>query len=348
MNHPYTLLTLFLSGFLFQGLQAQEDKYTLLTEPFNQRPVAMHKGQLQFNAGYRLAARTGLYDNAGEKIDLKEDGTAVAGHGYFFDLRFGILEFLEVAAEMNYLKQGIRGLTREYISNNDWLTVTELTEYKGFEDFLLSATLRLPFLPDFADLGFTGFCSFPTAKHKPPRPGHTIEHTDPLQNWTTISYRHYEKNGSGTLFYGAGGTAKIRAGHFAAMFSGLYMTPAGETESTRWDADLTGSTFTYTESTYSLKPPAELDINAAAHYQAAGWLNLFLGGEYYRTIGGWFEKYSQKYACPEMSLTALSAGFEIQVSPRLRLLEYARFPVGGRNTYSSFIIHTGLSYNLIF
>lgn len=344
----YPILFLVIWGLHFQGASGQEDKFTLLTEPFNLRPVSMHRGQFQFNAGYRLAIRNAQFDADGEKIGLKEDGSAVVGHTYFFNLHFGIFEFLEFGAEMNYLKQGVRGQTREYLSGNDILTVTELTEYKGMEDLFLSLTLRLPFLPEMIDLGLTGFYSLALAEHQPDRPGHAFEVVSAASNWNAIRYRYNNRNGNGVSYFGGGGTLKIRGSMFAFQASGSMQAPAGETNSVRWISWLNGTDFEYTSSEYALRPPVNLFVDAGIHIQAAGWLDLFLGGAFDQTTNGWYEALGQKYTLPETSVITLQTGFEIQVSPSLRLLEYAVFPISGKNTYASFAIHTGLSYNFIF
>ena len=42
------------------------DKYTLLTMPYNKRPLSLYRGQFQANAGYKFAVNGRSYDSNGD------------------------------------------------------------------------------------------------------------------------------------------------------------------------------------------------------------------------------------------------------------------------------------------
>ncbi len=331
--------------FTFLTVRAQDDPYSLLTEPYNERPLTLHQGQLQINGGYQLGISAGYIDPDGEKVDLRDNGTAVAGHRFLFDIRLGILEFLEFGASMNYETRGVRGQTLNIISGSNLKVVTNLNEYSGFNDLDLSLTARLPI--DYKNYGFalTGLLSLPTAKHEPDEPSHYIEEVLPDGSWTNVHYVFNENNGVGVLSAGAGARAKLAFGDFALFLEGLYRHPLQEGESIYWTSFLDNE-FSYEENPYAYLPRDFLYLSGMVNYQAVGWLNIFAGAQYQSETGGWFERGGVRYAYPGESILGLLTGLEIQVATHVRLFEYVHFPVSGQNVYSRFYIHTGLSYNL--
>lgn len=331
---------------LVQG-NAQDDKYSLLTEPFVERPVSMHRGQLQVNGAYQLSVTSGYFENNSEKSDLVEDGRAAVGHRYDFNIHFGILEYLEVGAEMNYFMQGIRSESITYFDLFATRTVTEMTEWNGLEDLVLSATLSLPFEIDMFDLGITGFYSIPVAEHDPPEPEHSYMALDPDGTSNVIEYHFMEKNGIGVPRFGAGGIMKLRLPPFAIQAGGSIMLPQREGETLYWDSELADGEFLYNSTEYPYLPQRKINGSVTVHTQPVGWLQLFTGVNYLWKTGGWFEQHNQRYAYPEFRNLSLVTGFEIMASPKLRIHEYAGFPLYGKNGYADFYIYTGLSFNLI-
>ena len=67
----------------------QGDSYSLLTERYIDRPLSMHRGQLQWNSGYEFSSLNKLYDINGASLDLDEEGLASAQH--LFPLQYQTL-----------------------------------------------------------------------------------------------------------------------------------------------------------------------------------------------------------------------------------------------------------------
>ncbi len=321
------------------------DKYSILTEPFSKRPVSMHMGQLQLNTGYSFSIRTKSYDPDGEKIGLKEDGSASVIHSYRFNLRYGILEFLEAGAEMNWFKQGIRGKTINYISGPDYISVNELTEFKGFEDLRLWLTLSLPFAIDNFDLAVENGISVPTARHEPDEPAHTYQPLGGLS--ALINYHYNNNNGTGVPVWNTSACLRLTANKVTLFASGAIFSPMKEGSSIRWNETLVNEKFIYNQESYTYMPPARIDIYASLHYQATGWLDLYCGLNSSSESGGWTEQYGIKYANPENGLIYLQPGLEIQVSPLVRLSEVAGFAVSGHAVDAPFFILTSFSFNMM-
>lgn len=325
---------------------SQSDRYSLLTEPFINRSVSMHKGQIQINPAYQISISGGYFENNGEKTSLQEDGAAVIGHSSFFNIKYGLFEYLELGAEMNYFKRGIRNTTVNYLDLYETVTITELIENKGFEDLLLSGTFRLPLNLDILDIALSAFYLLPVSDYNPETPNHSVESIVDGSVYTTISLYETIPNGQGVSSYGFGSEFKLRFSNFAVSGAGSYIIPTGEGLKVYWLENLVDEAFEYEEVEFAYLPMSKLNANLNIHYQPSGWFHLFGGLNMMIYGSGWFERNGLKYGYPEVLLYDFGAGFEIQISPSIRLMEQMRFPIGGQNSYSSFSIFTGLSFNM--
>lgn len=328
-----------------QGQSGSNDKYSILTEPFNLRPINMHRGQLQVNTGYRISVRNKSFDNDGGTIGLAEDGTASIQHKYIFNVKYGILEFAEVGVDMNYFNQGIRGETRNYISGTDFITINELNQYNGFEDLQLHLSVGLPFDVNHLDFAIRGALSLPTAKHEPDQPEHTFEYFG-SQSYL-FNYRYNNRNGTGVPFLT--GSAHLQLSfNKLTLVSDIYLSqPVKEGKSIYWNEFFENNRFIYSSTEYSYLNAGSLNIYGALHLQAIGWLDTFLAFEYLANSGGWIEQYGNKYARPDQTLSYLQVGLEIQLTPLLRLNELAGFAIAGQNSDAPFYIMTALSFNML-
>ncbi len=345
------LTTSFIALLVVSGpLNAQQptpsrDKYTLLTMPYNNRPLTLYRGQLQFNAGYKFAVRARQYDSNGKKIILKDQGVASVYHYYMMELKYGITDFLEVSASTNYLKRGIRSQTVDYVSSVEQISVSELNEEKGLGDILLLASTRLPFEYKWFDLSIRGGMYLPTAEFKPDEPTHSV--TNVLAaNMFSIDYHYNNKIGFGVPVYVLGGALKFSYSDFSFESVFMFRDPVDEGENIRWDETLTPSkTFTYSSKPYNYLLNTTMDFNAALYYQAAGWFNMGLNVNYFKSSGGWTEYRENKYRNPEENIIVLEPQFEIQISPAITVYQTAGFPVSGKNIDAPFYLYITLSFN---
>ena len=320
------------------------DKYTLLTMPYNQRPLTLYKGQLQINAGYRLAVRTKTYDENGNRISLKEDGSASIIHTCPVEIKYGIADFLEIGAGSYYLRNGIRSETSSTLSGAGMITANTLNEYRGFGDLSFAAALRLPLEYKSWDLSLRGGIILPLAEHKPSQPTHSItDYTSP--NTYNVNYQFNNNNGNGVPIYFVSTAAKVTFSKFSLEAGGCYRFPAKEGESIRWGWTLYGSTFSYYNNPYNYLTDRSLTINGSTHYQAAGWFDIFVTSYYFKSSSGWTEYFENKYANPEASLFTIEPGFELQISPSLTIYQYAGFQLAGTNSDAPFYLLTTISFN---
>lgn len=325
---------------------SQSDRYSLLTEPFIDRPLSMHKGQIQINPAYQISISGGYFENDRAKTSLLEDGASVIGHSSFFNIKYGLFEYFELGAEMNYFKRGIRNTSLTYLDLYETVTITELIENKGFEDLLLSGTFRLPLNLEAFDIAFSAYYLLPVSSYSPESPNHSIESIVAGSIFTTINLHETIPNGQGVSSYGIGSEFKLRFSNFAVSGAGSYLSPTGEGLKGYWLEYVVDEEFVYEEIEYAYLPMSKINANLNIHYQPSGWLHLFGGLNLMSSGNGWFERNSLKYGYPEVLFYDFATGFEIQISPSIRLMELMKFPIGGQNSYASFSIFTGLSFNM--
>lgn len=335
---PFTLIT---------GQQEKQarDKFTLLTMAYNQRPLLLYKGQLQINTSYRFAARTKSFDADGNKISLKDYGSASMIHTYIYELKYGVTDFLEFGVDSYFLRNGIRSQSSSTLSGSNTITSNRLDEYKGFGDITLNIALRPPLEYRFFDFSLKGGITLPSAKNEPEKPSHSITDYSSPDNFT-INYQYNYKNGIGVPMYNLSASGKITFSRISLEARGYYRFPSKSDESLRWSWTRMGSTFTYYQSPFTYLPDRTLTINGSVHYQAAGWLDLFIGGYLNKNSSGWTEYNGEKYSNPETSLITLEPGFELQIAPSLTIYQYAGFQLSGMNCDAPFYILTTLSFNM--
>ena len=323
-----------------------KDRYVYLTTPYNLRPLNVYRGQLQANASYKFAVLSRQFDSQGKLDILKDLGIASVYHYYELELKYGVTNFLEISAFSTYLKRGIRTQSVKYVTSTESISVNSLEEEKGFGDILLTASIRSPLNYKWFDIALRGGIYIQSAPYKPDKPDHAV--SDVLTaNEFTVNY-HYKNNiGYGVPVLLLSGQLKITLKKISLESSITLKDPLSEGENIRWDQNLTDArTFIYTSKPYTYLPDRALEINTSLHYQAAGWFSIYLNLGYFKSTRGWTEYWGRKYSNPEKSIVLLEPGFEIQISPSVRILQTAGFPLKGENNYAPFYLNMALSYNL--
>ena len=329
-----------------QTASVPRDKFTLLTMPYNKRPLTLYRGQFEANAGYKFAIRTRSYDQDGNLVVLKGAGTASVYHYYFLEMKYGVTNFLELSAQTNYMKRGIRSMTESYFASaTEAIQVNTVTETKGFGDILLLASLRLPITYKWFDVGIRGGAYVPTAKYKPSEPTNKVSDITAASSFT-VNYHFNNKNGYGVPVWLASCTAKFGVAKFSLQTDFTYKKPFKEGQNIRWDQELTVSkTFAYSTQKYQYLLNSSYAINASLHYQAAGWFNIELNSAYFHSGGGWTEYWGDKYKNREENLFTLEPAMEIQISPAITIYEVTGFPVAGKNIDGPFYLFMTVSFN---
>ena len=87
------------------------------------------------------------------------------------------------------------------------------------------------------------------------------------------------------------------------------------------------------------------NYDLSVHFQATGWFDVFANGSLRISEGGWTERGGLHYANDKTSVLSIEPGFELQMSPGLRIRQSAGFPLAGMNSEAPFWLFTTLKYS---
>jgi hypothetical protein len=348
MRYSILLICLFLTA-LTLNAQTFNDSI-LVNERKIDRPLTLHKGQLQFNPAYEISILSKEYDNSSNSINLADEGTASVLHKYFFEFNYGILDFLQASITLNYAKRGERHETRDiYVLLNTLpdFEITYFDDYKGFEDFYLGTVIKLPLKTKKIEIAVSPGFYIPLFSNNPKAPENSISFPSDGQPYTKIIYHNNYNVGNGSKVIKIGTSAIVRPiNDFSILAKLNYSWPISESETIRWIHQLNGSTFVYDDIPYKYLIGNTLDYEVILAYQAISWFNVSLSYYYKKTFSGWSEITGFRIGNPESKLSLLSIGYEIKATSKLWINEFIDIPVSGKNQLAPFSIYLGISYNL--
>ncbi|MBN2215248.1 MAG: hypothetical protein JW723_13505 [Bacteroidales bacterium] len=333
-----------LSDFTFA--QDNITKFSLLTERAVDRPLTMHKGQLQANIQYGFSRNTLKYNDFGSSLNLQEEGIAFSDHVFEARFSYGLFEMIEINAEAVYQSSIERKAEYMVLSEEGIRYYSEFTEAKGFKDIYLGAKVRP--LPDydFFDLCLENGITFPTASFNPDLPEHEFELNETEENISYIKYHYNENHGTGVAVYYIGVTLKIRLQRMAFLGSFKHQRPLKEGIKTEWRSSLTDSRFDYAGLNYKFKPNNTSYAAITCHYQLFPWFDLYGDIQYQKSSGGWSYQLLQQRKDPVEKVISGCLGYEIQASPLIRIFQHINFSMTGQNTNGYYLVITGASFNL--
>jgi hypothetical protein len=350
MNRKKTHFLALLMCFFTSIIYSQEtDIYSLLTEKYVERPLAMHKGQVQVNTGYEFSIINKSFNVAGDPIDLRTDGSVFAKHLFPIDLRFGILEFIQLNIHTNYGSMAIRSQINWLVSLDTNFLYKELTIYKGLDDLYLGLDLTVPIPSDFhINCVLTGGIHLPVFGHEPDKPSHSIQILEPLLTQTPGTALQYNnKFGSGVPVLSLGSDIKFHLSKFSFIGSFFYQYGLKDGESITWRARYKYGAFEYISVPYEYSIRNEMSYYGEFAWQAINWFAVTAFYSGFKHWGGWSGITGQKVAFYDESLHSVGLGYEIQISPAIRFIQKTVLPVTGKNIMAPWMFHLGISLNFI-
>ncbi len=320
----------------------------ILTERVVDRPLTLHAGQLQINPGYQLSIGSRKYDANGDKIDLAKEGTAMVRHLYNLEIKYGILEFVEVSAAINYSSMGVREKQVWYFHGLETMYTTQITEFKGLSDLFVGLALRLPFDIEHFCWRVSAGASLPIAKYKPEKPSHSsVTVGDSLSVFQQVRFHFNNKVGNGTTVFYFGTAAQVSLENMAITGLADYSLSFSEAETHYWTSRLYEDEYTYQSVPYKTKPGNTLSFALIYDYQAIDWFDVFakFSGMMYNS--GWDEEEGVRIGHLEKSIMSVGLGYEIQVARHLRLFQSLDIPIIGKNELAPLMLYTGASFNFL-
>jgi len=344
----YRIIVYLFCFFLFNNSFSQTgDIYSLLTERYIDRPLAMYQGQLQFNTGYDFSIISKKYDPEGEKIDLSKEGSVAARHMFPFTLKAGVLDYIQLTVSTNYATMGVRSQNVTTGSLGATLYQSKLNSYKGFDDIFLGLDLSAPFKTPLISWIITGGIHLPVFGHEPDKPSHEYNVLDATTGSADLKYKYNLKFGSGVPVGLVGSTLKLRMSKFSLTGGFHYLGGMKEGESLDWNFRLVNNQFEYEKENYNYHPGIQTEYYGEIAVQAISWFTVTGSFGGYQNKGGWSEITGKKVRYYDESLNQVSIGYEVLVSPMLRVEQHTILPVSGKNVNGQWIFLIGISLNFI-
>jgi hypothetical protein len=309
------------------------------------RRFTLYKGQIRAEGTYEFAAFKSEYDENGNKATLSEKGISSNQHAFNANIRYGIIDYLDIEARFKHKNNNYRGEPVYIISPPapSLQLFTDVTT-KGFEDIYIGINGMAPIPSNKFDLGGTFGIYLPTADSEPDQPEHSFS-TDDLGE--VINYYYHENWGYGvsSLYYK--GFIKYRINDFA--IAGFYESrvPNGESDNLTWTSRVNDNNiFEYTSVPYQYQVAQKTHLNLQMELQLYNWVNVFLGYSQFKSSGGWTAESGNKVATPEEKLSVINPGYEVLVSQKIWLRQGLNLPLSGENIIAPFSIYITIYYNL--
>ncbi len=328
-----------------KSLFAQDkDVTSFLTTRYSERPLTLHRGQFSLSSGYEFSVLNKKYGDAGDALNMREQGIAAVRHLVPVKIGFGLLEYLQFSASLNYASSGLRSINRTIYGYDTFLEINELKEIKGPDQLYLGLTLRAP--ADFGhfDFSVSGGLNIPVFDNKPGKPEHVYQE---YSGSAILNYHYFEKFSTGVMSAQMGAAVKYKHPKFSLFGSYTYGNELEDGKNIYWSSILDMGKFEYSSQVYNFNIGQYQRWEGIVSMQALKWFNLQLYTKGFGSKNGWSDQSGLKLGYPDRSVIYGGLGYEIQVTQYIRLSQQFQLPVAGKNYSASVIFMTGISLNLI-
>jgi hypothetical protein len=310
------------------------------------RPLNVHRGQLRVSGGYRLGLHTLRFNADGQRVDLTDGGLAYVSNTLAAEVKYGILEYLQVALGASYLDQSISAPTN-YLVGSSFTEVNSMEVYNGLLDLSLGLDFRAPIRNRKLDLMLSAAATIPTADHNPAPPNHTYGvNTVGTSTATSVNYQYNMALGNGVPLWLAGLNFKYRFENWAFTVSGSYLKPTGEVVTSYWQSQYLASSFENRQVSYNYLLPDELRLFGELEYQLYPWFDLIGEVNYLSTSGGFTEESGTRTVPEETMVLMAGPGFEIIITHRVWFRQRVMIPVSGTSATGPTYYSATVSYNV--
>ena len=338
-------------------VEGQENINNPVVERYIDRPLALHRNNLEFSLDYDFGALLKIFDEKGKSINMANEGIAASNQKINFQLTYGITERIQLQTLFAYYSYEKTMEPVDQIGlNYDVIETKGIQRSNGFID----PNLRLNYLliKNERKLSISFGCgmSFPVAKYKPEKP--KIDSIN-IGNGIRYNFLYNNKNGMGTPIYNLNLALKLRLGDYLGndllskiivrLYSDYYTVPiAVSTNDWQYIFDV-GNPNGYTFQSLSLKHKEGdwLSNKIFIDWQAFNITSFQIGATNRYYFHGWNQTNYMKTIEYDVSETSLLFGAHIQASPRIRIDEQLSLPIAGKNIESYFNCQIALIYKIL-
>lgn len=325
----------------------QNRNTSVLAERLIDRPLMMHKGQVQLLPSYSLYFKNNSWNDKGDKTGLQQDGLSVLCHSFQMRFAFGITNHIELFATGSYLSENER-LTNSIDAGWDNLvSYGGNIDTRGIEDVTMGVNLMAPFKTQNAGIAAGAGIIIPAGGNQPEQPAHVWSNPHQSPGSYDVQYHFLNRPGEGVWggLFNLMLKAKLDPVSVRAYTS--LQLPLSEGEGIEWQSRLLNQNFEYLQENYRYGAPQKLFFKLNADVQVFPWFSTGAGLSAFRFSKGWREYNSNFYALPDVRSMAIHFDAEVQATSMLRIFQSFSLPLAGRNIESGLLILTGLSLNFL-
>jgi len=342
-------LFLFLIVPLTVPAQRMSGDSLLMHERSIDRPITLHAHQIRITGGYDIALLRRKFDQTGKTVNMGDEASPSVRHDYSLNVRYGITDNIQFTADI----AGTRHIVRheaEYLTPDGEPVVSHQVEnnYSGVRDLFLGVDLRAPFRSRKLDIALSLGAYIPTARSASRQPNHSFGTS--TQDGSSIyqySYRYHHPPGNGIVVGSIGAGAKYRTRQWAFSSGVSYRHGAKTGSGSEWKHQLTSSgEYEYRKEELAYRLPDAFNYFVEIEFQAARRVDIFINASGFTAYDGWISNADGlKVAVPYRTITLISPGAEILLTPKLWLRERLDISLAGKNHETILSFQTTLMYN---
>jgi hypothetical protein len=326
-------------------------------ERYIDKPLTLHKNNLEFGLGYQFGALTNIYDNNGHVV--ADEGIAASNYAVNTQLTYGITERLQLQTLVNFFSytRRIEPVLQSGVGLNPITYTQGIINYKGLIDPNFNLKYLLLSNKHKVSIAIGGGISLPMAKYRPEKPNIDAYVYDKYTMGYNFLYTNH--NGLGTSAYNLNCAIKLSLRGFrenislskliVRLYTDYYMAPATVSTNDWHYVFEAGNPNGYTVQSLSIKHKEGnwFSNKLLIDWQAFNITSFQFGASNRYYFHGWNQTDYMKTAENDVSETCLLLGSHIQASQRLRIDNFVSIPVKGRNIDSFFNCQIALVYYLM-
>lgn len=336
--------------------QIQENNKSL--ERFIDRPLTLHKNNLEFYFGYQFGSLRNSFDKNGNRLNMAKEGVTASDQMLNLQLTYGLTERIQLQTLFAYYA---KEKALEPIAQKGLGSGVSLTNYIMKSNGFIDPNFKINYLliKNQKKISFTIGCgiSLPVSKYKPEPPNVDSIYVDQYRTDYNFLYQYH--NGLGTPVYNLNCAFKLRLGNYLAndllskiilrLYFDYYSAPS-ELLTNDWqyvfDAGKPNG-YTFQSLPIKHKQGDWLSNRLLIDWQAFNITSFQIGASNRYYFHGWNQTDYMKIAENDICETNLLVGAHIQATSRLRIDELLSLPIAGKSVESDFTWQIGLIYNLL-
>jgi len=336
------------------AVKSQETEIATTPERYIDRPLTLHKNNLELGFGYQVGSLFSVFDKSSNRLNIEDAGISSTNRLSNLQFTWGITERIQLQSLISTFKyKKTNKKIREFGFGYQYYDMLGIETSQGFYDPEIRFNYLLLGNQNKISLSLGCGIAIPLAKYKPENL--QIDSTV-IGGISTYNFNYKYHNGLGAIAYNINMMVKLRLGTRSGdnllskinfrLYTDYYKVPS--TVSTNdWHfifdpAKPNG--FTFQNLPVVHKEGDCMTNRIFIDYQPYSIVAFMLGFYNRMYFNGWNEISKIKIAENKAAETSLLFASHIQATPKLRIDQLFGLPIFGKNTESFFNIQVAFVY----